>query len=74
MLKRLSIFEQIVKDTGDVSFLQSCIMWIVKEHKSSNTRIIFNEYICLNDLNDINKFMTKFNRHEEKTKILTAVS
>ena len=66
MLKIMSIFEEIAKDTNDVSFLQLYILRIVKEYNKSNTRIIFNEYICLNDKSI---FITKFNRHDENQNI-----
>ena len=66
MLKIMSIFEEIVKDTNDVTFLQLYILRIVKDYKNSNTRIIFNEYISLNDKSI---FITKFNRHYENQNI-----
>ena len=66
MLKIMSIFEEIVKDTNDVTFLQLYILRIVKEYKNSNTRIIFNEYIFLNYKSI---FITKFNRHDENQNI-----
>ena len=66
MLKIMSILEEIVKNTNDVSFLQLYILRIVKEYKNSNTRIIFNEYISLNYKSI---FITKFNRHDENQNI-----
>ena len=66
MLKIMSIFEEIVKDTNDVTFLQLYILRIVKDYKNSNTRIIFNEYISLNDKSI---FITKFNRHDQNQNI-----